>query len=280
MKTVKPRFGLLFSFIAASIILCAFLLYFATPAIHYAYYANWALLATVLIFVSSPWSKKRLGEKNEVSIRYSFWPWWLRLALLELCLLLIYWGIANLCGQQLLIHTTTQTHLLAKSMYHFMICFGLLPFAAMALLAIGMGFVSYQRNQDAHMSVIFYPLLKSDSSKPLGLTLDSTTRMATHIALASTLAMMMLIFLTLISTSDITVTHGFTPTTVVTTLLVLLISFTGIFKRYLNKALSRMIPLFISIPMICVLIGLLVFVTGILIVPFIDFLYKIRYSRA
>lgn len=265
MKIVKPRFGLLFGFVAISVVICAFLLYFATPAISYGYYANWAIVVTLIAFLVSPWGAQRFDENNVATLRYSFWPWWLRIVALELSLLLVYLGIANLCGQQLLIHTSKQPQLFLQSLFYLNIHLGLLPWAAIALLTTGMGYTSYRRNQDAHMSVVLYPLLKSDSAKALGLILDSTTRMATHIALATTLAMMMLLFLSLITTKNITVVHGFTPAAVSATLLLLLISFTHIYKRYLNKALSRNIPLFISIPLLCILSALLLLFIGILI---------------
>lgn len=264
MKTVNPRFGLLFGFIAIALVVCALLLYFATPIIAKTYYVYWAVVATLLIITLSPLGKKRLASNHNSVPRFTFWSWWLRLASVELCLVFIYWGMTNLCSQQLLIHNTAQPHLFIQSLQHLWIGLGLLPFAGIALLSVAMGYVSYQRNQDAHISVIFYPLLKCDSSKPLGLILDSATRMATHITLATTLAMMIVLFLSLISTNNITVTHGFSAATIATTLLILVLSFTGIFKRYLNKMLSHRIPLFISISMIGAIIGLLIFIAGIL----------------
>ncbi len=267
MKIIAPRNKLVLVVTTVIVIAGIILAWFLLPQIVQAYRIFMLILLTVLLLLISPLGHARLTPDHDKTKRLRFWPWIFSILALQLCLILVYFGIANVVGHWLPINTSPKSSLLFSGLYYSLIQLGLFPWNIILLAAIAMSFYSYRRNQDAYLSTLLYPIFKSNPLQTWGLIIDSLAKISTSLVIACSLAFMSLLLASLLAKSAMV--SGITSATAIVVMVLLIVTFTQSFKRYLKQLFNRSIPLAVSIPILCVFIAAALVILSLLLRAFI-----------
>lgn len=241
MKTLKPHHALLIFTVAIVLILGVISLWFFTPLVHSAFDIYWILFAGVLILALTPLGGIRTSAPDDDNKTHpSFRSWILRIVILELSLIAIFYGICHLTGHVLPVLTTSQPGLFSTSLYYLLVHLGLFPFTAFALIACGFGYLSYRDNQDAYFSTVLHPVLKSSVDDAVGLITNTSARAATMYALSSTIAFMSLLIISIfIPHKTLVAFTGFSPIPLVTVFILLALILNKKFNQKIYTLITK-----------------------------------------
>lgn len=265
MKYLKSRKDLIF--IVNPILVAMGVAFTLTiPAILITFFrVFWIAIFFALFFIVTRHGKKRLAHnEDDVALKMPFFPWFLNIILVELCLLGMYLGISVVCGELLPVNVATHSHLFLNTLTQQLLNNGLFPFAIFALITVGMGTLAYNKRENAYFSALLKPITHHDVQQTLGLIINTTMRRATMMSLSVLLFFMMLLMISLILPPDIHLPHGFQPIALLVTLIIFFFIHTKIAKHYIAKLFSRHIPTLISFPLFCAgLAFIILFITAI-----------------
>lgn len=265
MDIKKNRTALAYT-IAPTLFICILIIaYFFQPQIHYAYLANWALVAIILIMILSPFGSRRLSATPTEKPRYPIVNWLFHIIALQACLLTVFLGICDVVGRSTTINTPVQNSLFADTLSNYLMHYGLIPWTLFAITAIGMAYQSYVKDRDGYLSEILQPLIKSPPHHVVGLIVNISAKLATQIALATTFVMMILLLANFITNENITLIHGFQPNTLLLTIAIFILCLIPAFKRFLHFMLNGKIPIFASLLMICALFSVVLIVLSVVL---------------
>lgn len=269
MKTNKIRYDLMLMISPVVIAAGLALIWFYNTALNYSFTAFCLPLVILLLVAILPrWGKQRLVVDKAETPRHSFAGMWLRIAALQLTLLAIFLGISHLTNQLLPIATTVHPAAFSKTLYIMLVHYGLFPWSLVGLLAIGFGYYSYRLNEDAFMSTQLFHVFKSHTQQIMALIINTTTKRATNIALASTLAFMILLFAAVFVHGRIPLAVGFKPVTAILVTLLLIFVYTKSFKRTMSRITKNALPLFITLPLLCLILAAIIVAYSIFMVKF------------
>lgn len=260
MKYVQQRIELLLTlgpiFILAGIALVAY----AEPQIIAAFKLNWIFLFVLLIIVISPWGRLRLcAATSQEKPQYSFFAWLKRIIFLQICLLLVFFGITVLCTQLLPTYFNLQSHeaILANTLFDFNWRLGFFPWPLYAIIAGAIAVVAHHNKKDAFISTLTHPITRSTSSQTIGTFIDFDSRFATLGALTATIGAMSLITAYLFSSLSNPFSNGFNKATVIIIFLLLIFSFTKPFTNLTKKIFIRKFSFAWSLLLITIALGAL-----------------------
>jgi choline-glycine betaine transporter len=227
--------GMIILFIISAIIL-------SFPGAIQIFKFHWLVLAAAVVICCSPLGSKQFGIDQGVQKRYRLGAWISQVVFLQFCLGAIFFGIFVTCAQKVPVLTSPQPQLFQDSWYQMLVSEGLFPWAIVGLFAISFSFWSYQKNQDAY----FASTVAFIVNKPLvSIIINFIARSATTFVYSSTLCLISLLWASFIG--NLPVSTGFALATLLTSLILLVISFSKIYRHYLDKTLGRDLPLILGL---------------------------------
>lgn len=241
MKAVKVRRDLLWIFTPLNLIISFTLIWFFAKETLKAAPITWIGLIIAIILFFTPLAKRRLIGASAEKPRYAFWPWLLRIFWLQFCISAIYLGIAQIVGLSLPTLSIPHPALFIHTAPYFLFHLGLFPWTFIALVAVGMGYYSYRKDQDAYINTVLFSLFKSGPQQSIGLIVNSLAKQATITVFATSVAFMILLMADLVIPRSIPIPSGFHAGVMVFLLVLLGFVFTAVGRRYLSRFLSRKI---------------------------------------
>ena len=212
----------------------AIILYFTNTAVQL-FKIHWLALAAVLVFAVGPWGRQRLTTAAGETPRYSLWHWLGRIAALQLCLGAVFLGISAVCGQTA---PTTPPALLQYSLTQLLVAEGLFPWAFFTMAAVAMGYHSYCRRENSYLATTLNPLISNPAAM---VVINFIGKLATFVAYSVTFCLVASLWANVGTTPGIVTGFSLTPILVATILLI--ISFTKIYRRNLTRSLGQEVPL-------------------------------------
>jgi len=265
VKYTKPRKDLMFILNPLVIILGIILFCYLPHVVSACFYLFWLSIACALFLILSPFGNKRLAQNAEDAvIRLPKLQWFVCILLLELGLYGIYCGISLLNGDVFLINGSAQSHLFSHSLKMQLLHYGLFPWSLYALIAIGMGVLGYCKQTDAYFSNLLKPFTKQGPQETLGLIVNNIARSSTLFGLSITLLFFIFLLLSFVISPEIQLNIGFKTAALLTTLLLLVASFTNTAKQRVKRLFSNRISTTVSFPLFCVVLAILILVLNII----------------
>jgi choline-glycine betaine transporter len=237
------------------------ILYFSNAAVQF-FKIHWLALLVVLVIAVGPWGRQRLAVAEHDTKRYSFWHWLGRILVLQLCLGAVFIGMTAGCALTSTPFTTFVPALFQQTMTQLLVNEGLFPWAFFALIAVGMGYYSYFRREDAYLATIARVLARNPS---IAAVINFLGRLATVIAYATAFCLISLLGANVTALSP-TIT-GFSLTPVLLTIILLLINATPRYRRQINKLLGEEIPLIPGLFLWVVFLGVAIWILNGLLAP-------------
>lgn len=265
MKYIKARKYLALITNPPIIITGILLFCYASHAIITCFYAFWMTTACVLFLIVTPLGNQRLAQNAEDAVqRLPTLQWFFSILILELAMLGVYCGISLINGEILPMNRSIDPHLLINSLHTQLLHYGLFPWNLYALIAVGMGVSAYREKIDAHFSQLSRLFARQNPQGFWSLSCNIGARRLTLFAISSTLLFMTLFFISFILSSKIYLATGFQTGALLTTLILLTITFTQPAKKYINRIFSRHISTKFSFPIFCVSLGLMILMLSML----------------
>lgn len=266
MQYIKTRkdlsFGLapLLIFIGI-IIFCQF-----SNLIHFYFDGLWIATGCAFLLVITPLGNRRLAHNaNDVATRLPIPQWLFCIILFELALLGVFWGISYVAGSAFPINTTTHPYLFSQSLQTELLQYGLFPWGLYAVITVGMGTLAYRQQHNAYFSNLFHPLIKTHLQSTLGLITNVGARRATLFGIGLTLLFLPILITSLFLSPEKHIAHGFQIVALFVTLLLFFSTFSNTVKTYLMRLFSRHIPTFLSLPIFCLILALILVVSSAMI---------------
>lgn len=268
MKSVKTSNSLLFIINPLLIILGVTLFFYAGASIIHSFYLFWIVTACALwLVVSSGGSHRLMHDESHRANRVPFAIWIFYIVIIEAGLYGIYAGISAVVGALIPINRSVDTHLFSESVKTLLLHFGLFPWCIYAVIAVGMGFLAYNKQTDAYFSYLIKPLTKQDPHQTLGFLANVGAKRATQFGLSVTMLFMTLLCISFALPLKIPFSTGFQMGALLTTLIVFSLGYSKIANKYIKRIFAKHIPTFFGFPFFAVLIGMLIVVINILITP-------------
>jgi hypothetical protein len=224
MKVMKNRilyFLILFPFFLASSVT----LHFVAPHLLSLFpEVNWLALALALLVILTPWGSIELSSSKSDQQPLAFKLWLFKILLLEIALMLIYFGFTQFNNVILPIHTTAHPTEFVSSLSTLLLHFGLYPWGLIGIFAISFGISSYIKNQDSYMCTI---IQKEVNTKHEGLKsiFNTIPTIFTLVGFALTMVIITVIAAALLTPShELKQITGFTSVAMVASLLMLLLA--------------------------------------------------------
>lgn len=237
MKILKTYYHLIPIIATPLILICGIILWFFSGPMVQFFKIHWLVLAIALIISFTPIGKIRLANSQDEPPKYRPAVWLAQIFLLQVCVLAVFLGISSVCGETAPVLTNPHPLNFQKTLSHLFISEGLFPWAWYALIAVCFGFYSYYRQQDAYLATISSPY--SQNTAPF-IVINFIGRFSSIIAYAVTFGLISLLWASVLTTTPIVT--GFSLTTLLVTLILMVISFTKLFKRNIRKVLGVEIP--------------------------------------
>ncbi|OGO92796.1 MAG: hypothetical protein A3F10_04665 [Coxiella sp. RIFCSPHIGHO2_12_FULL_42_15] len=156
MKVLKSYKHFTYIILLAALF-ASFSLYLFTPTtLVKSGYINWAALWVAMIILVTPWGSLRLIHHNNQQTRLRFLPWILRIALLEIAITALYFGITQWSQFLNLPAGTSQKNLFLVNIAQSMLHFGLFPWAIIAVFAVCFGITAYVKQQDSYLDTLVF----------------------------------------------------------------------------------------------------------------------------
>jgi len=265
MKYIKARKDLIF-IVNPLLILAGILLFcYYSHAIIACFYAFWIATACVLFLIVTPLGNQRLAQNAEdAAKRLPKHQWFFCILILELAMLGVYGGITLINSDILPINGSIDPHLFVNSLHTQLLHEGLFPWNIYALIAVGMGVLVYREQTDAYFSQLTQLFIAQNSQNVWGLIVDIGARRLTLFALSSTLLFTTLFFISFILSPKIHLATGFQTSALLTTLVLLMLTFTQTAKQYINRIFSRHVSTMLSFPVFCAVLGLILLILSML----------------
>ena len=266
MKIVKIRNDVIFYVSLTVFASSGFILWWGYNYIMPSLNAFWLALALALIIIVSPWGSQRLPGNND---KPTFPPlhWLLNIFAIQLSLTAAFLGICELCGQVLPIGTSLHPHLFSTNLQLFLTHYGLFPWSLYAICAVGFGVVAYRSKENGYFNKLLFPLFKSQEQQPLGLTFNGHTKLFSISGFSITLALLCVLLAALICSAFQPFTTGFTPGTVMLTIVLIFFAYTHYFRKYLTKSLTPPIPIPLANLKIAIVFVLLLIALNLVLSP-------------
>lgn len=238
------------------------ILYFPSVAIQI-FKLHWLSLLTLLIILCSPRRRNlRLASTESEPPRYTRASWLLQIFILQLSFFAVFLGICVCCGVSAPVNTTAHTGLFAETMHKTLISQGLFPWGFYTIIAILMGKYAYCRREDAYLATTLGPLA---SNPLLKISINFSARVLTLTAFGVTICLLSLLWASMGSVYPIIT--GFYLTSLLLTIILLLLSFTRLFRRNLTKALDSNIPLAPSLFLITIILAAVIWLLNGFLAP-------------
>ncbi|OGT43339.1 MAG: hypothetical protein A3F13_05625 [Gammaproteobacteria bacterium RIFCSPHIGHO2_12_FULL_40_19] len=259
MQFIKARKDLIFAVNPLIILSGIFLFCFLSNVIFSAFYTFWFSTAITLFFIVTPFGNLRLAQPTEdLTLRLPLPQWLFCIVLLELALLGVYYGICFINGQAMPINTPMHAHLFSRTLSISLLQQGLFPWNLYAVIIVGMGVLAYRQDTNAYFSNLLKPLTQHDPQETLGLIVNTGVRRCTLFALSITLMFMTLLLISLVLKPKAHLAFGFQASALLTTLILLMLSYTDTVKRYVNHLFSHRISTALSFPVFCIALGIMI----------------------
>lgn len=219
------------------LVLAGSVLYFPHSAVQI-FKLHWVCWLILAIMLCGRRRKLRLAANELEPPRYTRLSWLLQIFTLQLSITAVFLGICACCGQSAPVNINPQAGLFAQSMAQFLIAQGLFPWGFYAVSAILMGDYAYRRREDAYWGTVLGPLISNTLVK---VSINFIARALTMTAYGLTICLISLLWASMVTAFPIIT--GFYLTPLLLTIILLLLSFTKIFRRNVNKAVGKDIPL-------------------------------------
>ena len=266
MNYVKTRKDLSFGltpllFFIGIIFFCQF-----SNLIHFYFDGLWIATLCACILVITPLGNQRLAHNaNDIATRLPIPQWLFCIILFELTLFGVFWGISYVAGTAFPINTTPHPYLFSQSLQTELFQYGLFPWVLYAVITVGMGILAYRQQHNAYFSNLLHPLIKTDLQSTLGLIVNVGSRRTTIFGIGLTLMFLPILMTSLLLSPEKHIAHGFQIVALFVTLLLFFAIFSDTVKEYLMRLFSRHIPTFLSLPVFCLILALILVVSSAMI---------------
>ncbi|OGT32722.1 MAG: hypothetical protein A3C44_00405 [Gammaproteobacteria bacterium RIFCSPHIGHO2_02_FULL_39_13] len=261
MKYIKARKDFVKT-IHPLLLLLGFLLFCFFPNIVLnSFYGFWLATGCAVWLILASLGNQRLAyDTDDVATRLSFSQWITCILLLQLTLFGVYWGMCFVSGELFVINTSIHSQLFSHSISSFLIQHGLFPWSLYAMIAVGMGVLSYKKEINAYFSNILFSLFKQDPQESWGMIINISARRCTLLGLSIIILFMTFLMIAFFVPLKNYIAFGFKPMTLLTTVILLLLSTTQFIKKYFSRIFSRSIPTALSFPVFALLFGLAILI--------------------
>ncbi len=251
MKYIKARKNFIFILNPLLILMGVLLIWFYAKEIVFSFYAFWIATAAALLLFVLPLGSEKLAPPHSEVTRFPLWFFLLCTFIMELSLIGMYWGMSHIAGTWLTVNTAPHPDLFLASLSLNTEGFGLFPWTLYAVITAYMSLLAYRHETHAYFSNLLKPFLHQDPQESLGLIANVGMRRCVSFAFSIALLFFSLLIINLFFPTSEHVAHGFMPATLITTLILIFIPYTQIFKKIINRFFSRRISTFLSLPVFC-----------------------------
>lgn len=234
--------------------------------IHFYFDGLWIATLCACILVITPLGNKRLAhDATDIATSLPNPQWLLSIILFELALFGIFWGISYIAGTAFPVNTTPHPHLFTQSLQTELFQYGLFPWSLYAVITVGMGIVAYRQQHNAYFSNLLQPLIKVDLQSTIGLIVNVGSRRTTIFGIALTLMFLPILMTSLFLSPEKHIAHGFQTVALLVTLLLFFSTLSSDVNKYLMRLFSRHIPTYLSLPVFCLILSLILVVSSAMI---------------
>ena len=266
MNYIKTRKDL--SFGLAPLLVFIGIIFFCqfSNLIHFYFDGLWIATLSAALLVITPLGNKRLAHNtNDITTRLPKSQWLFCIILFELALLGVFWGISYVAGSALPINTTPQPYLFSQSMQTELFQYGLFPWSLYAVIAVGMGVLAYRQQHNAYFSNLLRPLIKVDLQSTISLIVNVGARRTTIFGIGFTLMFLPILMISIVLPPEKHIAHGFQIVALLLTLLLFFATISNTVKEYLMRLFSKQVPTFLSLPVFCMILALILVVLSAMI---------------
>lgn len=250
------------SFIILPIVVALMVLFF-TKGQAYLFYpykiVNWVTLAVIAFFILSPWGNVRLQSDDNTGKLYTLSGWWLRVALLQLSLTLVYIGLYVFSYRILPIHngSVALNPTLNTMWKHWLIY----PWGIVAICSISLAYIAYNLKRNAFFSSTVEALLKNKDDSLVTHLVGICPRNAIVASLAMTFGLYaLLIACVLVSGHTNLIAQGMKTNTFVVALMMLILAILPFTKSGIKRLMRRQIPSIIGIVSLLMILAVIVLI--------------------
>lgn len=266
MNYIKIRKDLSFGLAPLLIFIGIFIFCQLSNLIHFYFDGLWIATLCAFLLVITPLGNRRLAHNtSDVTTRLPIPQWLFCIALFELSLFGVFWGICYVAGIAFPINTTPHPYLFSQSLQTELFQYGLFPWSLYAVITVGMGILAYRQQHNAYFSNLFRPLIKTDLQSALSLVTNVGARRATLFGIGFTLMFLPILMASLLLSPEKHIAHGFQIVALLLTLLLFFSTFSDTVKEYVMRLFSRHIPTFLSLPVFCMILALILVVLSAMI---------------
>lgn len=250
------------SFIILPIVVILMVLFFskAPQFLFYPYIGvNWVALLTVAFFILSPWGNIRLQSKDNPGKLYSLSGWWLRVALLQISLTLVYIGLYTFCYRILPIHNgnVSLSMTLDTLWKHWLVY----PWGIVTIVTIALAYTAYNLKRNAFVSSTVESLLHNKDDSLITHLVGICPRNAIVAAVSMTFGLYaLLIACMLVSGHTNLIAQGMKTNTFVVALLMLVFAILPFVKSGIRRLMRRQIPSIIGIVSLLMILAVVVLI--------------------
>lgn len=252
MKYIKPRYDFILILNPLLITLSA-LFYFFYPSIAtHCFYAYWISTAALLFLLCTRPGNYHLAQhSDDIATRLPWQQWLLCIFILEITLFGVYLGMCYVCGNAFPVNITPHAYLFSNTLRTELLHFGLFPWSLYAIIATGMAVLAYREDTNAYFSNLLKPWMPDEPGERFGIIVNVVARRCTLFAMSILFTFMTFVLMSLAISPDIQLVIGFKVPALLTTLILLFLTYMKIAKRYTAKLFIRRIPTGIAFPIFC-----------------------------
>jgi len=266
LNYIKTRKDLSFGLAPLLIFIGIFIFCQFSNLIHYYFDGLWIATGCAFLLVITPLGNRRLAHNtSDITTRLPIPQWLFCIVLFELSLFGVFWGICYVAGIAFPINTTSHPYLFSQSLQTELLQYGLFPWSQYAVITVGMGILAYRQQHNAYFSNLFRPLIKTNIQSTLSLITNVGARRATMFGIGLTLLFLPILMVSLLLPPEKHIAHGFQIVALFVTLLLFFSTFSDTVKAYLMRLFSRHIPTFLSLPVFCLILALILVVSSAMI---------------
>lgn len=259
MNYIKARKDLLFIANPLIFIFGLFLFCYLPNAIVPLFRLFWLCTIAAVFFIFSPYGNHRFADaQDETAARLPFSQWILCIIVLELSLFGAYYGIDLINNHLFLINESSTLSSFSTSLHNALLHYCLFPWSLYVMVAVSMGVLAYKQNLNAYFSALLEPLSKQNPQETLSLVVNTGARRCTMFAIGIALVFMTLLLINLALPLQQHIAHGYIPNALLSTLALLVFSYSDFAKRNAYRIFSRHISTAIGFPIFCIVFGIII----------------------
>ncbi len=237
MKLLKSNYKLLcFAVVGSALITCVLFSYFM-PQVILGFHLYWIFVLGAAVIVFSPAGRKKLIVNDKAFPMLTRVQWLSQIIIFQLSLFAVFWGVCQLVGKTLPIYLhLNSTSLFAETVGHTFLAMGLFPWVGVALIACMLGCMGFQSHQDTPVSRL---LFKAAPHRVWPLMINTASRSAMMFALSSTIALLVLFFVSVISPQNLNSLKGAQFAGIIFSVLMLFFVVSKFVKKRIYFAMTR-----------------------------------------